>query len=109
MFDRDGDNGVLKITDFGLARIITSDEVTEGNPSGPIGNIGGGRDEMKDFSYAKMQDKLRMFAQTGELARERLRGTIGYMSPELILMGYVCKATDVFAMGVILYILLAGK
>ena len=30
------------------------------------------------------------------------------MSPELILMGYTSKATDVFAAGVVLYILLCG-
>ena len=35
------------------------------------------------------------------LSRERLRGTVGYMSPELILMGHSSKATDVFAAGVV--------
>ena len=32
----------------------------------------------------------------------------GYMSPELILMSYTSKATDVFAAGVVLFILLCG-
>lgn len=36
-------------------------------------------------------------------------GTIGYMSPELILTGHCTKATDVFAAGVVLYILLSGR
>ena len=31
------------------------------------------------------------------------------MSPELILMGHTSKATDVFAAGVVLYILLCGR
>ena len=33
----------------------------------------------------------------------------GYMSPELILTGKSCTATDVFAAGVVLYILLSGR
>ena len=36
-------------------------------------------------------------------------GTIGYMSPELILTGHCTKATDVFAAGVVLFILLSGR
>ena len=44
----------------------------------------------------------------GVLDRDRLRGTVGYMSPELILTGHSSKATDVFAAGVVLYILLCG-
>lgn len=44
----------------------------------------------------------------GVLQRERLRGTVGYMSPELILTGYQSKAADVWAAGVVLYILLCG-
>jgi serine/threonine protein kinase len=45
----------------------------------------------------------------GELNREKLRGTIGYMAPELILTGHCSKATDVFAAGVVLFILLSGR
>ena len=45
---------------------------------------------------------------TGNLQRERLRGTVGYMSPELILLGVQSKATDIWAAGVVLYILLCG-
>lgn len=48
---------------------------------------------------ALLEEKLRLFMETGELNRDKLRGTIGYMSPELILCGYCCKGTDVFAAG----------
>jgi hypothetical protein len=34
-----------------------------------------------------MQSKLELFLETGETYKEQLRGTIGYMSPELILTG----------------------
>jgi hypothetical protein len=41
-----------------------------------------------------MQSKLNLFLETGETYKEQLRGTIGYMSPELILTGglllYLC-------------------
>ncbi len=56
-----------------------------------------------------MEDRLKTLLETGELNREKLRGTIGYMSPELILVGHCSKATDVFAAGVVLYILLCGR
>jgi hypothetical protein len=47
-----------------------------------------------------MQNKLNLFLETGETYKERLRGTIGYMSPELILTGRlltVCACTCVTA------------
>jgi hypothetical protein len=34
-----------------------------------------------------MQNKLNLFLETGETYKEQLRGTIGYMSPKLILSG----------------------
>jgi len=40
--------------------------------------------------------------------RERLRGTIGYMAPEIIVRRQYTPAADVWAAGVVLYILLAG-
>eukprot|EP00605_Chrysophyceae_sp_TOSAG23-4_P000356 GSChrysophyteH1.ASY1.ANO1.403.1 assembled CDS len=57
--------------------------------------------KITDFGLSRMFD--------GDLDTERLRGTIGYMSPELILCGHCSKATDVFAAGVVLYILLCGR
>jgi serine/threonine protein kinase len=43
-----------------------------------------------------------------EISMEHVRGTYGYMSPEVILLGYSSAAADVFAAGVVLYILLCG-
>lgn len=42
------------------------------------------------------------------LGRERLRGTIGYMAPEIIVRRQYTPAADVWASGVVLYILLVG-
>jgi serine/threonine protein kinase len=47
--------------------------------------------------------------ESGVLQRDRLRGTVGYMSPELILAGVSSRSTDVWAAGVVLYILLCGR
>eukprot|EP01039_Chlorochromonas_danica_P000439 gene439-473_t len=94
LFDGLGPDARIKITDFGLSKLFSENK---------------GKETKARFSFKAMQDKLRAFAETGDLNRDRLRGTIGYMSPELILMGHVCKGTDVFAAGVVLYILLCGR
>lgn len=95
LYDSTGPDAHIKITDFGLSKILDAD----GKP----------KEQTSKFSYKVMQEKLKAFTETGDLNRDRLRGTIGYMSPELILTGHVCKATDVFAAGVVLYILLCGR
>lgn len=92
LFDTMNDDAIIKITDFGLAKVFRhTDEEVKNRPT------------MSD-----MDEKLKAFSESGVLNRERLRGTIGYMSPELILNGYSSKAADIFAAGVVLYILLSG-
>ena len=56
----------------------------------------------------ELEEQTRAFLDTGNLQRDKLRGTVGYMSPELILLGVQCKGTDVWAAGVVLYILICG-
>jgi serine/threonine protein kinase len=94
LFDTMGEDAKIKITDFGLSKLF-NDTMQQQQKS--------------RFSMALMDEKLRMFLETGELNRDKLRGTIGYMSPELILCGHCCKGTDIFAAGVVLYILLCGR
>lgn len=67
MYTRKGDSGIIKITDFGLAKFINEDDP---NPD--------------------------------------IVGTIGYLAPEVITKRYYTPACDVWALGVILYILLVG-
>jgi len=92
LFDSMADDARIKITDFGLAKVFRStDEEIKNRPT-----------------ISEMDEKLKAFSESGVLNRDRLRGTIGYMSPELILSGYSSKAADIFAAGVVLYILLSG-
>lgn len=93
LFDSMGDNAKIKITDFGLSKLF-SQQTSQ---------------QKAKFSMQLMEERLRTLVETGELNREKLRGTIGYMAPELILTGHCSKATDVFAAGVVLYILLCGR
>jgi serine/threonine protein kinase len=94
LFDSMDDDARIKITDFGLSKVFSLEQQTEVN---------------SNFSMDVMKAKLQVFLDTGETYKECLRGTIGYMSPELILTGHCSKATDVFAAGVVLYILLSGR
>jgi serine/threonine protein kinase len=96
LFDSMNEDAKIKITDFGLSKLFSDSTLQQ-------------QQKANKFSKQLMEDKLRIFLETGELNRDRLRGTIGYMSPELILCGHCCKGTDVFAAGVVLYILLSGN
>jgi len=105
LFDSMGEDARIKITDFGLSKLFSDTATTNGNPqSGENNNKVVGKIDLQ-----LMEERIRTFHETGELYRVKLRGTIGYMSPELILTGQCSKATDVFAAGVVLYILLCGR
>lgn len=93
LFDSMEPTARIKITDFGLSRVFST--ITQEEQIAPTA---------EDLLL-----KLKAFHDSGVLNRDKLRGTVGYMSPELILAGYSAKATDVFAAGVVLYILLCGR
>jgi len=93
LFDSMQDDARIRLTDFGLSRILTED----------------GEEEQKMPNMDELNERLQAFVESGQLQRERLRGTVGYMSPELILTGSYGTATDVWAAGVVLYILLCGR
>lgn len=71
LFETDAEDSRIKITDFGLSKLFNHDE-SESNRSVSVGD---------------MAKKLKNFQESGVLQRDRLRGTVGYMSPELILAG----------------------
>jgi serine/threonine protein kinase len=91
LFDTTGPDAKIKITDFGLSKVFSDAESRREEPT-----------------IEEIDERRRVFFETGLLHREQLRGTVGYMSPELILLGVQCKATDIWAAGVVLYILLCG-
>ena len=94
LFESMDEDARIKITDFGLSKMFSPADQVQQNAK---------------FSMKLMDEKLNTFLECGETYKEQLRGTIGYMSPELILTGHCSKATDVFAAGVVLYILLCGR
>ena len=97
LFETDADDSRIKITDFGLSKVYNQDPnaTTSARQRHP--------------SMEELGKSLKTFQESGVLNRDRLRGTVGYMSPELILAGCSSTATDVWAAGVVLYILLCGR
>jgi len=76
-------DGRVKILDFGLAKLVGGDMLTEGET-----NTGG---------FAKGTDAGKVL------------GTVGYMSPEQVRAQPVDHRSDVFSFGAVLYEMLSGK
>jgi serine/threonine protein kinase len=94
LFDSNEPDAKIRITDFGLSKRQTKAEVAA-------------FDQTK--LNADMAQELRSFQLTGDLTNDRrMKGTIGYMSPELLLINHTSGAADIFAAGVVVYILLSG-
>jgi serine/threonine protein kinase len=60
--------------------------------------------------YIKVLDfGLARLADSGRAADELAQGTLGYMSPEEVLLRPITAASDVFSLGVVLYELASGR
>ncbi|KAJ1430108.1 hypothetical protein B484DRAFT_449031 [Ochromonadaceae sp. CCMP2298] len=95
LFETDHPDARIKLTDFGLSKLFSD----------------GGGVAAQSASFPTMEElrsRTEAFIKCGNFNAEHVRGTFGYMSPEVILCGYYSAASDVFAAGVILYILLCG-
>ena len=79
-----GNHGEVLVVDWGIARLEESSSWQDGEPA-------------------------RLWSQTGEVRKERVRGSPPYMAPEQIQHpNQVTPAADVFCLGVILYEALTG-
>jgi serine/threonine-protein kinase len=63
-----------------------------------------GRVKLIDFGIVKARDRA-----SGETTEGTLKGKIRYMAPEQALGGTIDRRTDVFALGAVLYRLIAGR
>lgn len=92
LFESSAEDSQIKLTDFGLSKFFTDQDQMEA----PVPTV------------EELDNRLKDFSENGVLDTMKLKGTVGYMSPELVLTGHTSKATDMFASGVVLYILLCG-
>lgn len=94
----------ILLTDFGLSKLFS--EVNK-DPKGKKSVFDDPANKDKGYDEI-VQDMYHGFINSGDFETQHIRGTYGYMSPELILCGTYSKSLDVFAAGVVLYILLCG-
>lgn len=108
LYTTDGPDAKILLTDFGLSKVLDTDEEEESNGCSPGSGPSSTRTKAEvNPTVEEMEKKLNAFLNVGILNRS-MKGTIGYMSPELILAGVSTKAVDIWASGVILYIMLCG-
>ena len=103
LFETQSEDSKIKITDFGLARVYkeTSSSYDYDLVQQETRKVPPTLEQMK-LMVAKFEENG--VSQVGD----GVCGTIGFMSPELILTGYRSCAADVFAAGVVFYVMLCG-
>lgn len=108
----------IQITDFGTAKILSPDGKQARNcpsPTLPSRTIPVGSPPTEGLaggdckSWGKMHHKNSRVRQRGSRARANsFVGTAQYVSPELLTEKSACKSSDLWALGCILYQLVAG-
>ncbi len=104
LFETSDDNAVIKITDFGISRIFSQKHFDENQTEAPLPST-----PTTEFSYDLLKQRVIEYQKTKNINLNSIKGTIGYMSPEMILCNYSSKSADIFAAGIVVYILLCGR
>jgi serine/threonine protein kinase len=94
LFETKDPRSKILLTDFGLSKLFSEEEKTNS--------------VNREQFHKNYQHHIEAYIQRGDIEASSIRGTNGYLSPEIIVDGYYSKAADVFASGVVLYILLCG-
>jgi eukaryotic-like serine/threonine-protein kinase len=99
--------GLVKILDFGLAKLATSEEAGEKDPAkaSPDSHRSPGAERASGEKDAGGPDGIdARLTRTGTAA-----GTTGYMSPEQVRKERLDARTDLFSFGLVLYEMAAGR
>jgi serine/threonine protein kinase len=94
LFESKDPHSKILLTDFGLSKLLAEEQ--SNNPISP-----------EQFQQTFHQH-IENYINEGDIEANSIRGTNGYLAPEVIVDGYYTKAADIFASGVVLYILLCG-
>lgn len=109
LFTTEGLDATIKLTDFGLSKALRNiDKSTSATNTTDNKDAHTSTSPSSVYPSKETLDlKLKTLLNVG-LNMDRVVGTIGYMSPEILLASCFNKAADIWASGVILYILLSG-
>ena len=101
LYETKEENSRIKVTDFGLSTLLCDSRPYEMIQQQKLG-------DKKPPTVEQMDAIMANFDMHTFCAAEGVCGTVGFISPEMILTGFRSKAADVFAAGVVFYIMLSG-
>jgi serine/threonine protein kinase len=99
------DTGTLKVLDFGIAKMLQHDERLRALPGG----VGPAEGEAEGERRDRALDAEALRGDAHLTRRGAILGTLAYMSPEQWGVGEIDHRTDIWAVGIMLFSMLAGK
>jgi serine/threonine protein kinase len=105
------ETGTIKVLDFGIAKVLQHDERLRALPDG----AGQGQGEGQGQGQGQGQGKARAMGaedlrgDANLTRRGAILGTLAYMSPEQWGIGEIDHRSDIWAVGIMLFTMLAGK